>query len=82
MRFGSCNDNLESQCGAIGVTKIANLKQCHALKIREATMGIIDRFCVPNCKMPFGKNERNFSFNYTVKKYFILCHLKLDLPLF
>ena len=64
MRYGSCNDTLEAQCGAIGVSKISNLRQCHALKIRQATMGILSRFCVPNCKMPFGKKERNFSFNY------------------
>lgn len=58
LRFSLCNDDLEHRCGAVGVFRIASLRQCHALKIREATDSIIRNFCEPTAPMPLSGSKR------------------------
>ena len=58
LRYGSCNKKLLSQYGVIGISKIANLKHCHALKIKECTEGILREFCCPSAAMPSSKKKR------------------------
>ena len=69
MRYGKCDHQLHSEQGALGVAKISDLKQCHALMLRTATTNIIKEFCDPGCKMPHASTMRilqlslnNFSF--------------------
>ena len=59
LRFSMCNDKLEQRSGAIGVFRIASLRQSHAVKIREATMTILRNFCEPTARMPRSSSKRN-----------------------
>ena len=58
MRYGQCDNQLHSEQGALGVAKISDLKQCHALMLRTATTNIIKEFCDPGCKMPHASTMR------------------------
>ena len=59
LRFSMCNDKLEHRSGAIGVFRIASLRQSHAVKILEATMTILRNFCEPTVRMPYSSSKRN-----------------------
>ena len=61
VKFGCCDSKLCSEQGSLGVMRIANLKQVHALKIREATTSIVEQFCCPISKMPLSKKKRSLS---------------------
>ena len=58
MRFGSCDEHLQSRKGMMGVFHLASLRQSHALMIKQATQKIIQMFCSPGCTMPYSKVQR------------------------
>lgn len=58
VRFGACTDQLQSRFGMIGVSKLADLKQVHALKIKQCTEQILKDFCAPSAPMPCSKKKR------------------------
>ena len=58
MRFGSCDAKLHALQGMLGVGRLADLKQCHALKLRECTVSILQEFCSPKATMPFSSKHR------------------------
>ena len=63
LRFGSCGKELKPQFGVIGVSRLASLKQCHAMKIRACTEKILREFCMPSREMPHSKQKRKLSSN-------------------
>lgn len=63
VRYGVCNEEMRSQQGMLGVARLAALKQCHALKLRECTLNIIKRACAPTEPMPFSKTPRKHGCN-------------------
>ena len=61
LRFSMCNDKLEHRSGAVGVFRIASLRQSHAVKIREATVTILKNLCEPTARMPRSRTKRNLA---------------------
>lgn len=58
VRFASCGEDLVANFGIVGVYSLASLHQSHALKIKQATIRIIQEFCSPSILMPLSKKER------------------------
>lgn len=52
VRFASCNNKFDAVQGIVGAYPIADLRQCHAYKIKQATESVIHEFCQPSHKMP------------------------------
>ena len=55
LRFGSSDQSLEQRRGFLGVFNLASLGQSHAMKVREATVKILEQFLEPKVHMPFSK---------------------------
>ena len=55
LRFGSNDQSLQQRRGFLGVFNLASLGQSHAMKVREATVKIVEQFLEPKVTMPFSK---------------------------
>ena len=58
VRYGCADSDLVGYQGSLGVLRVANLKQVHALKLREATTMIVNQFFCPTGNMPHSTKKR------------------------
>lgn len=73
VRFACADSALVGYQGSLGVLRVANLKQVHALKLREATTNIVNQFFCPTGNMPHSEKKRILSRMIILGYHYVFC---------